>query len=400
MKNAVVDIVIMGGGVAGLWLLNRLRQQGYVVVLLESGTLGGGQTIKAQGIIHGGMKYALQGQLTAAMHAIATMPALWRQALAGEGHIDLSHVTVLSPHQYLWTTGGVTSKMAGFFASLSLKGQVEILTPDQYPPLFQHPQFKGQVYSLNEMVIDTHSLIRELAKLNQDVMFKVDPIQPEQLEIDAKGHLHSIQIQLSQAASMKLEAQKYIFAAGSGNEILVNKLGSNVINMQERPLHMVIVKHELPYEIYAHCLGLSAVPRITITTHRSHDNKWVWYLGGQLAEEGVKRDSKQQIKAARKELKTLFPWLDFSSAQFSSFMINRAEALQSDGKRPDACYFKEIENMTVVWPVKLAFAPLLANQVLHCLEQENISPIKSDIRELRAWPMPMLANPIWDDVFT
>jgi len=44
------DIVIFGGGVAGLWLLNRLRREGYDVLLLESRTLGGGQTIASQGI--------------------------------------------------------------------------------------------------------------------------------------------------------------------------------------------------------------------------------------------------------------------------------------------------------------------------------------------------------------
>ena len=38
------DIVIFGGGIAGLWLLNRLRTEGYQAILLESRELGGGQT--------------------------------------------------------------------------------------------------------------------------------------------------------------------------------------------------------------------------------------------------------------------------------------------------------------------------------------------------------------------
>src|SRR5665213_2066743 len=55
-KSATADIAIFGGGIAGLWLLNRLRTAGYSALLFESGALGGGQTNKAQGIIHGGMK--------------------------------------------------------------------------------------------------------------------------------------------------------------------------------------------------------------------------------------------------------------------------------------------------------------------------------------------------------
>ena len=73
-STATTDIVIFGGGIAGLWLLNRLRQQGYDVILLESDALGGGQSLASQGIIHGGLKYALNGVLSPASSAIAQMP--------------------------------------------------------------------------------------------------------------------------------------------------------------------------------------------------------------------------------------------------------------------------------------------------------------------------------------
>src|SRR5882762_9084544 len=91
-KTVKTDIVIIGGGIAGLWLLNRLRQLGYSAILLESNTLGGGQTHKAQGIIHGGMKYALQGEVTSSMAAITDMPKIWQHCLHGQGEIDLTHV--------------------------------------------------------------------------------------------------------------------------------------------------------------------------------------------------------------------------------------------------------------------------------------------------------------------
>src|SRR5690606_14944511 len=53
-----VDICILGGGIAGLWLNARLRQQGFSTLLIEPAALGGGQSTKSQGIIHGGTKYA------------------------------------------------------------------------------------------------------------------------------------------------------------------------------------------------------------------------------------------------------------------------------------------------------------------------------------------------------
>ena len=56
-----LDVLVFGGGAAGLWCLHQLRRGGYHAILLESTALGSGQTIRAQGIIHGGGKYALRG---------------------------------------------------------------------------------------------------------------------------------------------------------------------------------------------------------------------------------------------------------------------------------------------------------------------------------------------------
>lgn len=76
-----VDAAIVGGGIAGLWLLARLRERGYGALLIESERLGAGQTICAQGIVHGGAKYSLHGQVSRSAEAVAGMPELWRRCL-------------------------------------------------------------------------------------------------------------------------------------------------------------------------------------------------------------------------------------------------------------------------------------------------------------------------------
>src|SRR3989338_246819 len=143
-KTAAADIVIFGGGIAGLWLLNRLRQSGVSAILFESGALGGGQTHKSQGIIHGGMKYALQGMITREAQLMADMPSHWKLCLSGKGEIDLSAVPVLSAQQYLWAPHKFTSKLTGFLASATLTSQVESLSREHYPSVFQHKDFKGE----------------------------------------------------------------------------------------------------------------------------------------------------------------------------------------------------------------------------------------------------------------
>ena len=55
MAEYKTNVAIVGGGIAGIWLYNILRQEGINACLIEKDSLGSGQTILSQGIIHGGM---------------------------------------------------------------------------------------------------------------------------------------------------------------------------------------------------------------------------------------------------------------------------------------------------------------------------------------------------------
>lgn len=397
-KTAAADVVIFGGGVAGLWLLNRLRETGLSALLFESASLGGGQTCKAQGIVHGGAKYALQGVMTSDAKAINAMPQIWRECLAGIGQIDLSGVSVLSTQHCLWSPNKFTSKLAGFFASAALTSKVTSLAKENYPAVFKHREFKGEVFSVDEIVIDVPDLIRELAKNNQDAIFKIEPLTEEALRINENGQMQSATVYFSEQA-VDVHAQHFIFTAGAGNELIIKKLKTKEVAMQRRPLHMVLVKTPFSLPLYAHCLGLGTRPRVTITTHFIQDGSTIWYLGGLLAEEGITRDQETQIKEAKKELALLFPWLNLQDAEFSTFMIDRAEPEQKGGLKPDTVYLKTIQNVSIAWPTKMVLAPKLADEIILALENAHLTPQLLDIRQLRAWPMPPLARPVWEDAF-
>lgn len=394
--DVTTDMVILGGGIAGLWLLHRLKALGFSAILVETNTLGGGQTCKSQGIIHGGMKYALQGVLTSEAQAMADLPNRWRACLEGKGEIDLSAVPVLSRHHYLWSPSRIAAKLGGFLAGATLSSKVKSLAKNDYPTAFQHPKFKGDVYALDEMVLDVPSLINVLTKKYADVIFKIDAMQADDLHLDANGQLKAITIRhATQCAT--LEAKHFIFTAGAGNELIIDKVKQPAIAMQRRPLHMVMVKLPFNDALYAHCLGFGARPRLTITTHYLSDGSAVWYLGGLLAEEGVSRDQAAQIKAAKKELTSLFSWLDFSGAVFDSFLIDRAEPLQKGGLKPDTSFVSQFNNMIIAWPTKLALAPKLADEII---KQLQASPsATSDLSALQHWATPEIAKPIWEEAF-
>lgn len=301
------DVLIVGAGVAGLWLNARLRRQGFSTVLVESASLGGGQSLKSQGIIHGGAKYALHGALSGASEAIADMPRRWREALDGKGELDLSGVRLLSEAHYLWSPGTIAGNLTSFFASKAVRGRVDQVKGEQLPPALQNPKFKGKVYRLAELVVDVPSLIERLAELAGDSLLAGQSIEP----LYEGDELIGLRVD-----GRDIHAQRIVLSAGGGNADLLNALGVSQPQMQRRPLHMVLVKGPTLKPLFAHCLGGGPKPRITVTTHPAADGQCVWYLGGDLAEaEGVSREPDAQIAVARKELEALLPWVDLSQAQ-------------------------------------------------------------------------------------
>ncbi|WP_057435768.1 NAD(P)/FAD-dependent oxidoreductase [Pseudomonas syringae group genomosp. 3] len=382
------DVLIVGAGVAGLWLNARLRRQGFSTVLVESASLGGGQSLKSQGIIHGGAKYALHGALSGASEAIADMPRRWREALDGKGELDLSGVRLLSEAHYLWSPGTIAGNLTSFFASKAVRGRVDQVKGEQLPPALQNPKFKGKVYRLAELVVDVPSLIKRLAELAEDSLLAGQKIEP----LYEADELIGLRVD-----GRDIHAQRIVLSAGGGNADLLNALGVSQPQMQRRPLHMVLVKGPTLKPLFAHCLGGGPKPRITVTTHPAADGQCVWYLGGDLAEaDGVAREPDAQIAVARKELEALLPWVDLSQAQWATLRVDRAEPAQSGLVRPDNAFLDSQRRLMVGWPTKLALAPDFADRVLSHLSKDGIHPTPQ--APLLDVPRPPLAIPIWDEL--
>ncbi len=380
------DVLIVGGGIAGLWLHARLRQLGYASLLVENASLGGGQSVKSQGIIHGGAKYALHGALTGASEAIADMPRRWREALSGSGELDLRGVRVLSEAHYLWSPGTLAGNLTSFFASKAVRGRVDQVKGSELPPALQHPKFKGKVYRLAELVLDVPSLIARLAELAGDSLLAAERIEP----LREQQALVGLRVD-----GREIRAQRIVLSAGGGNAELLKQLGISQPTQQLRPLHMVLAKGPALKPLYAHCLGGGPKPRVTVTTHPAADGQWVWYLGGDLAEaEGVARDEAEQIKAAQKEMADLLPWVDQAATQWATLRVDRAEPAQSGLVRPDNAFLAEQERLLVGWPTKLALAPDFADRVLAALKRDAIQP--GQHAALPTLPRPPVATPVWD----
>jgi glycine/D-amino acid oxidase-like deaminating enzyme len=391
-----VDILILGGGVAGLWMLNRAVSAGFNAILLERDALGSGQTIASQGMIHGGVKYTLGGALSGASEAISDMPDLWRDCLAGKGDIDLRGTRLLSDHFYMWSSQGAVSRLAAFFASKALRGRVDALAPDDFPAIFRHPGFKGLVYKLVDAVIDTPSLLGALRDPQAD---RILPLQGE-FQLQRQGDRVVLHCQQA-GEKVVIESQVCVLAAGQGNGDMLAQLAVATPAMQVRPLHQVMVKHRhRDAVLYAHCTGHDSKPRLTVSTHFEGD-ELIWYLGGQLAEDGVQQTPAELMTTAKQELIALFPWYDWSDAEWATHRVVRAEPRQPGLVRPDKAWLSACENLPgclVAWPTKLTLAPNLGQLLIDHLGNQGVRPQHAGAVPTH-WPrLSRIADAPWHNV--
>ncbi len=394
-NNVKVDIAIIGGGIAGLWLLNSLQAKGYSALLFEKNALGSDQTIASQGMIHGGVKYALSGALSGESEAIVDMPDHWKACLKGEADVDLRATKVLSEEFYMWSAGKLASKLTTFFATKALRGRIESLKANNHPAVFANKNFKGSVYKLVDVVLDAPSLIANLQANAKGKIFSIDWSQSKLESIDGNAKLC--------VNGINIVAKKIIFAAGKGNGDLMAMLKLEQPAMQLRPLRQVVIKHSNNHMLYAHCIGasLSASPRLTISSHQCIDGKTAWYLGGDLSTDGVALSSEQLIAKAKTEINKLFPWLDWSDAEWATLYVDRAEPQQKGLVKPDNAFAQSASKEVITaWPTKLTLAPSLTIEVSKILADDNITPSAAENMQLLSQlATPTIAEPCWETLF-
>jgi hypothetical protein len=243
---------------------------------------------------------------------------------------------------------------------------------------------------LEEPVLAVKTLVEALAAPYVNCLLQAEL---QNVEHSDSGSITALHLQ-NEKEKITVSVDHVILLAGKGNQALAKQFGLTLPKMQLRPLLMVTVTAPNLPVLFAHAMQASDKPRITITSHKDGEN-CVWYLGGDLAETGVNRTPEVQIIFARKELTTLFPHIDFSQAKFQAFYIERAEAEYSSGKKPEGPSIIQERNVITAWPTKLAFAPLLAQQIV-----DKLSSVQSGERvssQNVVMVKPEIANYPWSE---
>lgn len=368
MKHSY-DIIIFGGGIAGLFVANRLSRAGYNLILIEKDKLGGTQTLASQGMIHGGQKYAIHGKATGHADSIAAMPQRWEDCFAGKGDVDLSRVNFLSDDQIMFSAGGILSRLASFMAARAVRGRVRKIKD------ICHPLSRGPAYLMQERVMESKSLISALAQNLKGRIFK-----GEVTELSPEGK--------TTVSGIHLKAKIIIFAAGAGNETALKLLKVKEQHTQRRPLRQIMVR-PMDEALYGHGITGSPKPRVTITSHPDKKGGYVWYLGGNVAEKGAKMTEDESLAFAKKEMKEIFPHIDWDKKEWASLEVDRAEPFDAAGHLPPGPYVQQIGKILIAWPTKMTFAPALADKIMEHIKiqpSSETAPPSLPIAEMGDYP--------------
>lgn len=385
-RSARVDVVIIGGGVVGLWSLAVVRARGLSAVLLERDALGAGQTVASQGILHAGVKYDKgRDRPSASTPVLVRALRRWDEARRGEGPVDLRGLAAVSEHTWFWTTGTLASKAVALGAAALMRSDVRRVDRNHPPEVFSGAPGGVRIYEAGERVIDPRALVAHLARTGAGKIRRAEV----HVELDGAG---AVVVASAGGEDVRIETHRVILAAGAGNEALLPEAAAM---MQRRSLHMVML-NGAPVPLFGHCLGASAVPRVTITASPSlsRAGRWVWYIGGGIAEEGVGRSREEQILACRRELGECVPWVDLEGAAFATLRIDRAEGKTDDGTRPPSFVVRQVGAALVVWPTKLVLAPLAVEEVLPRLPRDPRPD--ADLDALESLPVPEVAPHPWE----
>jgi len=391
MQKIETDIIVVGAGIAGLFTTALLQAQGYQVILLEQNTLGGVQTLHSQGILHSGLKYALDGNIGADAKILSSAPKIWQQCLQGTGILDLTAVKLLTAGQVLFSSVPLVGALNAMLASKAMRALAVPLNISECPQMLQnHAKISGRVYQLPEPVVDVASLLEAFAHIIGNNIIKIDKNSLEIIE--SLGQITQLKVKIKGMA-VNLTANKYIFTVGQGYTNL--KLSIQEHNkVQLRPLQMGLVQHPQLQPLYAHNIGLAKAPRLTITSHYTQKGELVWYVGGKVAEDGASQTKSQFIANLQKELGAAFN-LDWTPANLNAISIDRAEYFQVNGTKPATFSIINQHNYIVAWPTKLVLAPSMAQQIVQMCQ---LLPKISSSLALSNLPKPAIAKPCWSNL--
>lgn len=381
-----LDVLIIGGGAAGLWLLDELRRDGYAALLVERTALGTGQTIASQGILHSGMKHALAGRVGGFVTALRDAGNQWHDCLVGEREPNLQDLMLRGARTFCWRAGTVAGFMGHVGARFALQSGLAYIQKEYRPEPLRH--CPGDVFFLEEPIIDPASLLTLLAERNKSSIVHATDMR---VSSASSGSVTTIRIGTPDGTSgMLLQPRTIVLTAGLGNEALRGACQLPIPAMRRMPLSILTVRGALP-TLNGFCIDGTRA-KVVVTTQRVSAREAVWQVASECVTENAPPGT--FMAEAWRHLNEALPEFPWPQTTLDTHTAVRAEGASPDDLRSNDVAIRSEGNVLTAWPTKLVLVPRLAERVRALLPSPACH---TDIRSLfQDWPRPPVASYPWD----
>lgn len=371
MKGVKTDVLIIGGGIVGLWLLNDLRQRGYSALLVERKELGGGQTCHSHVYIHQGHLYR-EGQVGLINH-LHEVNEIWRSWVSERRSLRESSASFFGfqnpadaqQKEYLWKLAGLQ------FERVSRANFPEALKGGSASAVLKSP----------EVSLNGTSLVRELSRPVLPFIGRIDRIE----EIRTNAGVVLEVVAFVQGKRLSVQPKSLVLAAGAANQSLLNLASGGhgdvwgvVAGAQQvRKAHMLVVEGQ--HEVLTPLTGVFQPGGLFLVSRRRAKST-VWVVSDDrspflsFVEDWLEYDSRQWLPRVCELLRELAPrhFKHPERLMWGVYDAPKAEGRSTTASLPSEGRIERFRfrNLWAIWPSKLTLAPTVSAQARKEIEEE------------------------------
>jgi len=393
-----LDVLIVGGGVQGLWTLRALQSLGFSVAVVERGTLGGAQTCHSHVYIHGGHLYYGDFELAARLRdANSEWTSFVRDA-------DPERGVVLSVFGF--SNEAEVAERLVFWDDPRLRLPYERTV---VPPILQGGTI-SHVLKTPEYALNGGSMMLKLADI-RDAMSKINDIRRIHLTSDAMS-VSAVDISMPDGRTVTIQPRALVLAAGAGNQRLLELVSegdrgllAKMRGIQHiRKAHMLVIKG--PKRLLQPLAGIFPKVGGLFIGSRVVGDDTVWLVSDDRSphleepEDWINYDERWWLPRTIQSLERVAPktFESKDALRWGVYAAPKAEVrTPAFETRRDWVQQFGVRNLWAVWPAKLTLAPLAALEIASAIKDHLQMPgpaLPGQWREIR---VPVSTAPeLWE----
>lgn len=365
--RAQADIVVIGGGVAGLWVAQRARALGYSVVILQQGPLGDGQSAHSHVYLHLGHIYRNSSEHDTVAD-LKRAAQLWDAWLA-DNPPDLEGLA--EPHEqslFGFASAADAREVANYWDDVVDLPHVPAELPDVLAGGCVVELRAAAVRCLNARWM-TEALARPLD----------GAIVPIRQVSECRQWGSAVTAVLADGTRpVEIECEAAVLCAGAGNEgLLAHFPHAASVDLRNRRSWMLVVRgqaDELPP--FSGILALGDDSLFIVSRCLPASGETVWLVSDACDE---RLDTAGWVRQVLDQILRAFPSL---KPHIETFDWGVYPAPKAEVKPPGtgarvvtSSYIHPVlDNVWALWPMKLTLAPLAAERMCALIGAAGIAP--------------------------